>query len=159
MSIIAPDVQVTNHCPHFEGENRLACSILCRFAGGFRSRWRFVSCWLSRQIRILMKHVFLSTLPSEFDSLISQHVEISFFVPLIMGHGGNTGSQTTCAVIRYVTRSCQMSVLSFASAYCIGLLGLLLWSRFLSRMWFQLLLKSQQLGVRWVRMSRHVKFH
>ena len=36
----------------------------------------------------------------EFDSLISHHVELSIFVPLIMGHGGNTGSQTTCSVIR-----------------------------------------------------------
>lgn len=36
----------------------------------------------------------------EFDDLIAKHVELSFFVPLIMGHGGNTGSQTTCACIR-----------------------------------------------------------
>jgi Mg/Co/Ni transporter MgtE len=36
----------------------------------------------------------------DFDDLISKHVELSFFVPLIMGHGGNTGSQATCAVIR-----------------------------------------------------------
>lgn len=36
----------------------------------------------------------------EFDTLISQHVELSAFVPLIMGHGGNTGSQATCSVIR-----------------------------------------------------------
>lgn len=35
-----------------------------------------------------------------FDDLIAKHVELSFFVPLIMGHGGNTGSQTTCACIR-----------------------------------------------------------
>jgi Mg/Co/Ni transporter MgtE len=39
---------------------------------------------------------------ADFDDLIAQHVELSFFVPLIMGHGGNTGSQTTCAVIRLV---------------------------------------------------------
>ena len=37
---------------------------------------------------------------ADFDDLISKHVELSFFVPLIMGHGGNTGSQATCAVIR-----------------------------------------------------------
>lgn len=36
----------------------------------------------------------------EFDELIAQHVELSFFVPLIMGHGGNAGAQTTCAVVR-----------------------------------------------------------
>ncbi|KAG1658571.1 hypothetical protein FOA52_005575 [Chlamydomonas sp. UWO 241] len=36
----------------------------------------------------------------EFDDLISAHVQLSFFVPLIMGHGGNAGAQTTCAVIR-----------------------------------------------------------
>jgi len=37
---------------------------------------------------------------AEFDDLIAQHVELSFFVPLIMGHGGNAGAQTTCAVVR-----------------------------------------------------------
>jgi hypothetical protein len=37
---------------------------------------------------------------AEFDDLIAKHVELSFFVPLIMGHGGNTGSQATCAIIR-----------------------------------------------------------
>jgi Mg/Co/Ni transporter MgtE len=37
---------------------------------------------------------------AEFDDLISAHVQLSFFVPLIMGHGGNAGAQTTCAVIR-----------------------------------------------------------
>jgi len=35
-----------------------------------------------------------------FDELIAKHVELSFFVPLIMGHGGNSGAQATCAVIR-----------------------------------------------------------
>ncbi|KAG1667989.1 hypothetical protein FOA52_000633 [Chlamydomonas sp. UWO 241] len=35
-----------------------------------------------------------------FGDLIANHVALSFFVPLIMGHGGNTGSQATCAVIR-----------------------------------------------------------
>lgn len=36
----------------------------------------------------------------EFDDLIAKHVQLSFFVPLIMGHGGNTGSQATSACIR-----------------------------------------------------------
>ena len=48
---------------------------------------------------------FLSLWYADFDELIAKHVELSFFVPLIMGHGGNTGSQATCAVIRWVGTS------------------------------------------------------
>ena len=48
----------------------------------------------------------------EFDNLISQHVELSAFVPLIMGHGGNTGSQATCSVIRALA----LNQLSFKDA-------------------------------------------
>mmetsp|Transcript_20224 Transcript_20224/g.34781 ORF Transcript_20224/g.34781 Transcript_20224/m.34781 type:complete len:213 (+) Transcript_20224:1-639(+) len=35
-----------------------------------------------------------------FEATIASHVELSFFVPLIMGHGGNTGSQTVSNLIR-----------------------------------------------------------
>ncbi len=34
--------------------------------------------------------------------LAEKHVQLSFFVPLIMGHGGNTGSQTVSSVIRAI---------------------------------------------------------
>jgi Mg/Co/Ni transporter MgtE len=36
----------------------------------------------------------------QFEDVLEQHVELSFFVPLIMGHGGNTGSQSVTTVIR-----------------------------------------------------------
>ncbi|KAI8477244.1 MAG: hypothetical protein J3K34DRAFT_398786 [Monoraphidium minutum] len=36
----------------------------------------------------------------QFEDVLEQHVELSFFVPLIMGHGGNTGSQAVTTVIR-----------------------------------------------------------
>ncbi|GIL81440.1 hypothetical protein Vretimale_986 [Volvox reticuliferus] len=35
-----------------------------------------------------------------FEDLLEHHVQLSFFVPLIMGHGGNTGSQTVSTIIR-----------------------------------------------------------
>jgi Mg/Co/Ni transporter MgtE len=37
----------------------------------------------------------------QFEDILEHHVELSFFVPLIMGHGGNTGSQSVTTVIRY----------------------------------------------------------
>ena len=36
----------------------------------------------------------------QFEEVLEEHVELSFFVPLIMGHGGNTGSQAVTTVIR-----------------------------------------------------------
>ena len=36
----------------------------------------------------------------QFEDVLERHVELSFFVPLIMGHGGNTGSQAVTTVIR-----------------------------------------------------------
>jgi Mg/Co/Ni transporter MgtE len=38
----------------------------------------------------------------QFEDVLEHHVELSFFVPLIMGHGGNTGSQSVTTVIRWV---------------------------------------------------------
>eukprot|EP00798_Chlamydomonas_sp_ICE-L_P020234 gene20234-26986_t len=36
----------------------------------------------------------------DFDELLQQHPSLSFFLPLIIGYAGNSGSQTTCAIIR-----------------------------------------------------------
>lgn len=36
----------------------------------------------------------------QFEDVLERHVELSFFVPLIMGHGGNSGSQSASSVIR-----------------------------------------------------------
>ncbi|PSC68680.1 Magnesium transporter [Micractinium conductrix] len=35
-----------------------------------------------------------------FEEILKQHVELSYFVPLLIGHGGNTGSQSNATVIR-----------------------------------------------------------
>jgi cation transporter-like permease len=35
-----------------------------------------------------------------FESVLRAHVELSMFVPLLIGHGGNTGSQSNATVIR-----------------------------------------------------------
>ncbi len=40
----------------------------------------------------------------QFEDVLERHVELSFFVPLIMGHGGNTGSQAVTTVIRCARR-------------------------------------------------------
>jgi Mg/Co/Ni transporter MgtE len=35
-----------------------------------------------------------------FEEVLKQHVQLSYFVPLLIGHGGNTGSQSNATVIR-----------------------------------------------------------
>lgn len=56
-----------------------------------------------------LDHLQLSEQVEQFEDILEHHVELSFFVPLIMGHGGNTGSQAVTTVIRY---SMQHSALS-----------------------------------------------
>jgi Mg/Co/Ni transporter MgtE len=35
-----------------------------------------------------------------FEDVLKKEVELSYFVPLLIGHGGNTGSQSVATVIR-----------------------------------------------------------
>lgn len=35
-----------------------------------------------------------------FENVLKQHVALSYFVPLLIGHGGNTGSQSNATIIR-----------------------------------------------------------
>lgn len=35
-----------------------------------------------------------------FEDVLKHNVELSYFVPLLIGHGGNTGSQSNATVIR-----------------------------------------------------------
>lgn len=35
-----------------------------------------------------------------FEAVLREHVELSYFVPLLIGHGGNTGSQSNATIIR-----------------------------------------------------------
>ncbi|GBF94353.1 magnesium transporter [Raphidocelis subcapitata] len=44
--------------------------------------------------------LFAALVVEQFEDVLEKHVELSFFVPLIMGHGGNTGSQAVTTVIR-----------------------------------------------------------
>ncbi|GIL62064.1 hypothetical protein Vafri_16364 [Volvox africanus] len=69
-----------------------------------------------------------------FEDLLEHHVQLSFFVPLIMGHGGNTGSQTVSTIIRSLAlrQIGQRDLLrtvgkeAFAGALMGGLLGALI---------------------------------
>jgi Mg/Co/Ni transporter MgtE len=36
----------------------------------------------------------------QFEELLRKQVALSYFVPLLIGHGGNSGSQTVTTVIR-----------------------------------------------------------
>lgn len=62
----------------------------------------------------------------QFEEVLKQHVELSFFVPLIMGHGGNTGSQSVTTVIRALAlkqitnRDIPRVVLKEAGAGCLS---------------------------------------
>lgn len=68
----------------------------------------------------------------QFEDVLERHVELSFFVPLIMGHGGNTGSQSVTTVIRALAlkqitnRDIPRVVLKEAGAGCMmgAILGL-----------------------------------
>ncbi len=45
--------------------------------------------------------LLLSTMVVEqFEELLRKQVALSYFVPLLIGHGGNSGSQTVTTVIR-----------------------------------------------------------
>lgn len=37
----------------------------------------------------------------QFEELLRKQVALSYFVPLLIGHGGNSGSQTVTTIIRY----------------------------------------------------------
>lgn len=44
--------------------------------------------------------VLAAFIVDEFEDVLQKHVQLSFFVPLIMGHGGNTGAQSVSMIIR-----------------------------------------------------------
>jgi Mg/Co/Ni transporter MgtE len=74
----------------------MLCCPSCRREGIFdiargRTGWLVIFC-----IGVLLAAVVVE----QFEDVLEHHVELSFFVPLIMGHGGNTGSQSVTTVIR-----------------------------------------------------------
>ena len=44
----------------------------------------------------------LAAVVERFEELLTHEVELSYFVPLLIGHGGNTGSQSVATVIRAI---------------------------------------------------------
>jgi len=46
--------------------------------------------------------VLAAVVVERFEDLLTREVELSYFVPLLIGHGGNTGSQSVATVIRAV---------------------------------------------------------
>ena len=44
--------------------------------------------------------LFTMIIMESFEEILAQNVALSFFVPLIVGHSGNTGSQSVSTVIR-----------------------------------------------------------
>jgi hypothetical protein len=44
--------------------------------------------------------VLAALVVEEFEDVLTANVELSYFVPLLIGHGGNTGSQSVATVIR-----------------------------------------------------------
>lgn len=44
--------------------------------------------------------MFAAVVVETFEALLKENVQVSYFVPLLIGHGGNTGSQSVATVIR-----------------------------------------------------------
>ncbi|KAL6754349.1 divalent cation transporter [Haematococcus lacustris] len=97
-----------------------------------RGKWLLVFC---------AGLVLAALVIENYETLIASHVELSFFVPLIMGHGGNTGSQTVSNVIRALAlrqirwRNVSSVIVKEAVAGGImgGLIGLLIFG--MSLLW------------------------
>lgn len=53
-----------------------------------------------------------------FEHFLEQQVQLSLFVPLIMGHGGNAGSQSCSAVLRALALQ-QVMILHFPTYRCL----------------------------------------
>lgn len=58
-----------------------------------RSRWGWLLLFFGGL-------VLAAVVVEAFEEVLKQHVELSYFVPLLIGHGGNTGSQSNATVIR-----------------------------------------------------------
>jgi len=49
-----------------------------------------------------------------FEAVLKEHVELSYFVPLLIGHGGNTGAQSNATIIR-----CACRMISLYRSHCM----------------------------------------
>jgi Mg/Co/Ni transporter MgtE len=63
------------------------------------------SCWMLGRKRVGWLSVFLCSLSltalivNQFEETLSRQIELAYFVPLLAGHGGNTGGQTVGTVL------------------------------------------------------------
>jgi Mg/Co/Ni transporter MgtE len=55
--------------------------------------------WLSA---FFLGLILAAVVVERFEELLTHEVELSYFVPLLIGHGGNTGSQSVATVIRAI---------------------------------------------------------
>jgi Mg/Co/Ni transporter MgtE len=46
--------------------------------------------------------ILAAVVVERFEDMLKKEVELSYFVPLLIGHGGNTGSQSVATVIRAI---------------------------------------------------------
>ena len=46
--------------------------------------------------------ILAAVVVERFEAVLKEEVELSYFVPLLIGHGGNTGSQSVATVIRAI---------------------------------------------------------
>ncbi|KAL4421453.1 hypothetical protein ABPG75_010744 [Micractinium tetrahymenae] len=58
-----------------------------------RARWGWLALFF---VGLMLAAVVVEA----FEEMLRSHVELSYFVPLLIGHGGNTGSQSNATVIR-----------------------------------------------------------
>jgi len=73
----------------------------------------------------LLSLSFTSVVMSGFESTLSEHIELAYFVPLLIGHGGNAGGQTVGAVLSAMS-SGQIRLEDWASVVakeCLAGLG------------------------------------
>jgi Mg/Co/Ni transporter MgtE len=102
--------------------NNAPYSFLPRSTDGLFELMRSRTGWL---IIFCIGLLLAALVVEEFEDVLEKHVELSVFVPLIMGHGGNTGSQTVTTVVRALAlkqvthRDLVRVVLKEAGAGCL----------------------------------------
>ncbi|KAG2497445.1 hypothetical protein HYH03_004600 [Edaphochlamys debaryana] len=84
-----PDRETDHLLPSADGDDYSRQNVLDITKG--RCGWLLTFC-----IGLLVSAIIVQ----RFEDLLEHHVQLSFFVPLVMGHGGNTGSQAVSTIIR-----------------------------------------------------------
>eukprot|EP00978_Attheya_sp_CCMP212_P047173 scaffold421245_cov61-Attheya_sp.AAC.2 len=100
------------------------------------------SCWMLGRKRVGWLSLFLCSLSltalivNQFEETLSRQIELAYFVPLLAGHGGNTGGQTVGTVLaafgsgtisqkdapRVICKeACTGAMVGFLLGTCVGL--------------------------------------